>query len=407
MTVGRCVLISGAGPVGSVTALRLLQLGVPVILFDELLETPVVHRAATTHSSTLDLLSKLGIAEEIISQGLIARYFQYRHRSTNEVFAEFDFGRLSDESNHPYAIQLEQHKTVKIAIDAARKYSNFSFYRGCKVTEVINSNNSVEVRTETVDGHIERWKGEYLIGCDGGRSFVRKSQEIEFPGFTWEEKFIIVASFFDYEAAAGYCNRNYLADPELWCSVFKIPGPDGDGMWRNLFPVLTDDAENIVTSDEYLYRLINKCFPFADKLEVVHRNLYGVHQRVAKAFFKGRVILAGDAAHVNNPLGGMGMNSGIHDGLNIAQKIGVLWDSKKLEPSEVLGLYDRQRRITALKYVQAQSIENKKTLQASNKENAKKKYLNLQNTSENPEKHKSFLMNASLINMLRDAESIR
>lgn len=404
------VVVVGAGPVGVITALRLAQLEIPVVVLDAAAETPTAHRAATTHASTLDLLDTVGLADEIIEQGLIARYFQYRHRSTNEVFAEFDFARLADESNHPYAVQLEQHKTVAIALAAAGAFPNFELHREHTVTEVVNADDHAAVVTTTPDGRKDTWRGRYVLGCDGGRSTVRKSQGIDFEGFTWEERFIIVASYFDYEAADNYRYRNYIADPERWCSVFKIPGPESpdnvNGMWRNLFPITTDEPDETVTSESYIRGMIDECFPYAADLEVVHSNLYTVHQRVASSFHRHRVLLAGDAGHINNPLGGMGMNSGIADGLNLAEKIGQAWRDKRVDDQALFSRYDRQRRPLAQKYVQAQSIQNKETLQAADPAKANARFEALRETAEDPARHKAFLMNASLINMARESEAI-
>lgn len=400
------IIIVGGGPVGMITALRLAQLDIPVVVLDAQAETPTAHRAATTHSSTLDLLDTVGLTDTIIEQGLTARYFQYRYRTTNEVFAEFDFGRLADESNHPYAVQLEQHKTVAIALAAAEKFPHFEFYREQTVTEVINDADYAEVVTEMPDGEKQTWRGRYVIGCDGGRSTVRKSQGIGFPGFTWEERFIIVASYFDYEAADNYRYRNYLADPERWCSVFKIPGPEGTGMWRNLFPITTDEPEEVITSEAYIRGMIDDCFPYAKDLKIVHSNLYTVHQRVAESFHKNRIMLAGDAGHINNPLGGMGMNSGVADGLNLAEKVGQVWRGEVTDDQALFAQYDRQRRPLAEKYVQAQSIQNKETLQAKDPEKANARFEEMRKTAEDPKRHKAFLMNASLINMVREAEAI-
>ncbi len=398
------VIIAGAGPVGSITALALSQQGIPVTQFDTERETPTAHRAATTHSSTLDLLDSIGMTPAVLAQGLKAQFFQYRYRETNEVFAEFDFARLAGETNHPYAVQLEQHKTVAIAQDMLRAFPDFVLHREHRVTAVDNSTDQVRVVTETPDGTQRDWTGRYVIGCDGGRSTVRKSQGIEFPGFTWEERFMIVATLFDFEKADNYRYRNYIADPEQWCSVFKIPGPDGAGMWRNLFPVTDDAPEEVVTSDDWIRARYDYCFPYARSTAIVHRNLYTVHQRVASSFRKGRVMLAGDSAHINNPLGGMGMNSGIADGLNLAEKIGKVWRGEADE--SIFDRYDRQRRPLAQKYVQAQSIQNKETLQAKDKSAAHARFEELRRTAEDPAKHKAFLMNSSLISMAREAAAI-
>ena len=224
------MLIIGAGPVGSITALALLQAGIPVTILEALAETPTAHRAATTHSSTLDALETVGIADEVVRQGLVARYFQYRLRETNEIFAEFDFARLKDETHHPFAVQLEQHKTIAIALARNAAFADFALHREHTAVELAQDGSGVSLVAETPDGARHDWHGRYLIGCDGGRSFARKASGIDFPGFTWEEKFMIVATLFDFEAADRFRYRNYIADPQRWSSVFKIPGPDSKGM---------------------------------------------------------------------------------------------------------------------------------------------------------------------------------
>jgi len=398
------ILVVGAGPVGCITALALAQKGIPVVQVEALAETPTAHRAATTHSSTLDLLDSIGMTDTVIAQGLKARYFQYRHRETNEIFAEFDFGRLEGETNHPYAVQLEQHKTVAIALDMLKAYPHHTLHREHKVVSIVQHADHVDVVSETPDGAKHDWKAAYVIGCDGGRSFVRKSQEIDFPGFTWEERFLIVATLFDFEKADNYRYRNYIADPKLWCSVFKIPGPDSKGMWRNLFPVIGGEPDDVVTSEEWIRARYDECFPYARNTPIVHCNLYTVHQRVAASFRKGRALLAGDSAHINNPLGGMGMNSGIADGLNLAEKMVKVLRGEADE--SIFDLYDRQRRPLAQKYVQAQSIQNKETLQNPDIAAARKRFDDLARTAADPVKHKGFLMNSSLINMVREAAAI-
>ncbi|MCB2106854.1 MAG: FAD-dependent monooxygenase [Rhodobacteraceae bacterium] len=398
------IIIVGAGPVGCITALALVQKGVPVLQLEALAETPTAHRAATTHASTLDLLDGVGMSAPVIEQSVIARHFQYRYRETNEVFAEFDFARLEGETNHPYAVQLEQHKTVAIALEMLSAHPHYTLHRLHEAVGIEQTVDHVKLTTQTPDGSQHDWHGRYVIACDGGRSFVRKSQGIDFPGFTWEERFMIVATLFDFEKADNYRYRNYIADPDRWCSVFKIPGPDGKGMWRNLFPVTENDPEDVVMSDNWIRARYDECFPYARDTEIVHRNLYTVHQRVAASFRKGRVMLAGDSAHINNPLGGMGMNSGIADGLNLAEKMVAVWRGEAGE--ELFDRYDRQRRPLAQKYVQAQSIQNKETLQAKDAAKATVRFEELRKTAEDPKRHKAFLMNSSLINMVREAAAI-
>ncbi len=399
------VLIVGAGPVGSITGLALAQAGVPVLVLDALEDIPTDHRASTIHPSTLAMLEPLGMTDEMIDLGLPSPTFQFRDRIRQQVVAEFDYGILADELPFPLALQLEQHKTIGVALDRARDLPEFELRRGCTAVSVGQSTDGVTVTVARPDGSTEEIAGRYLIGCDGGRSVVRKSQDIDFPGFTWEERFIIVATSFDMGAAGGFRFRNYIAHPDQWSALIKVPGERKEGVWRALFPALTDESDEIVTSDTWIQARFAECYPFEPPYEILHRNLYSVHQRVAESFREGRVMLAGDSAHVNNPVGGMGMNSGIHDGLNLAEKLVAIWRGEG-DADDLLAHYDRQRRPMAAKYVQAQSIRNKETLQERDPAKRQERLDELRRTSEDPEAHKEYLRRAGLIRMVEEANAI-
>ncbi|CAN0583254.1 unnamed protein product, partial [Laminaria digitata] len=157
-------------------------------------------------------------------------------------------------------------------------------------------------------------------------------------------------------------------------------------------------------SDEWIQARFAECYPYDPPYDLLHRNLYSVHQRVAASFAKGRVALAGDAAHVNNPLGGMGMNSGIHDGINLAKKLEEAWHGA--DHDALLARYDRQRRPMAEKYVQAQSIANKKMLQENDPDAREKRLTELANTRNDAQLNREYLLRASLVSMVQEAESI-
>jgi 3-(3-hydroxy-phenyl)propionate hydroxylase len=400
-----CILISGAGPVGMITGLYLARQGIPVKLFDTLADIPDDHRAATLQPSTLAMLDEIGMTSRLLRRGIQSPLFQYRDRLTREIVAEFDLGLLSGDTPHPFVLQIEQHKTVGTAYDIAREIDGFEIYRGHEVIAVDQDDDGVGISVRLPDGGQEPHRGRYLIGCDGGRSITRKSQDINFPGFTWRERFIIVATHFDFAAAGGYRYRNYVAHPSQWCALMKVPGEHDEGVWRCLFPAMTDETDAIVTSDDWIQERFAECYDFADSYNIVHRNLYVVHQRVAEAFRKGRVILAGDAAHVNNPIGGMGMNSGIHDGINLAEKLGRIWRREGGE--ELLDLYDRQRRPTAEKYVQALSIQNKETLEETDPKSRARRLDTLSAIAGDRARHIEYLRRVSLIAMVEEANGIR
>jgi 3-(3-hydroxy-phenyl)propionate hydroxylase len=398
------ILIIGGGPVGTVTGLALARAGIPVTVFDRYPEPATDHRAATLQPSTLDLFAPLGLTDEIIRQGIESPIFQWRDRLRDEVVAEFDYRMLADDSDYPFVIQLEQHKTIHIALEAALKEPLFNLIRPVEVIAVRQSADHVEADVQREDGSVETHRGRWLIGCDGGRSLVRKSIGASFEGFTWAERFNIVASNKDFEGY-GFRYRNYVAHPDRWCALMKVPGENHEGVWRCLFPAHEDESDEYVMSDAWIRARFAECLPGdPDGFEIIHRNMYTVQQRVAGTFRGGRMILAGDAAHVNNPVGGMGMNSGFQDGLNLAGKLIQIWQGAPADP--LLDRYDRQRRLTAIKYVQAQSIANKKTLDEKDPALRQQKLDDLRRQAADKAAALEFVRRASLVAMYRESESI-
>jgi 3-(3-hydroxy-phenyl)propionate hydroxylase len=246
--------------------------------------------------------------------------------------------------------------------------------------------------------------GAYLIGADGGRSTVRKRSEIPFDGFTWPERFIVLTTPFDFEAERGYAYRSYFAEPGAWCNCFKVSADGPPGLWRTVFPTEPEQDNVSLMNDAEVQARMQRFFPEPRPFEIVHRNLYVTHQRVAATFRKGRVLLAGDAAHVNNPIGGMGLNGGIQDAVNLSAKlIGVLLGE---ESDRSLDLYNLQRRTVATEFVQEQSIANKKRLEESDTKTRQKNLEELARIAEDPERARQFLLRTSMIASQRRAESL-
>ena len=158
-----------------------------------------------------------------------------------------------------------------------------------EVIDVAQSADAVTVQVRGPSGVISQHSGVYLIGADGGRSTVRRRSGITFEGFTWPERFIVLTPPFDFEAERGHCYRSYFADPGAWCNCFKVSADGPPGLWRTVYPTDPAQSEQDILSDAGVQARMQSFFPSPHAYEIIHRNLYVTHQRVAETFRKGRV----------------------------------------------------------------------------------------------------------------------
>jgi 2-polyprenyl-6-methoxyphenol hydroxylase-like FAD-dependent oxidoreductase len=394
----RPILIAGGGPVGCVTALALARQGIPVHVLEAEPRVNDSPRAATTHAATLEMLADLGLVDEVIRRGLIEPKFRIWDRASREVIAEFDFGMLAGDTRFPYVVQCEQHKLANMTIDRLRTFAYASVEFSARVTSLRQFDDRVEIEVEGASG-ARSVSGSYLIGADGGRSTVRKALDIAFEGYTHPERFLVLTTPFAFDAEYASCSRNYFSDPDEWCALFKVTGDDGKGLWRVVFPTRLEESEAQALDEDAVQGRLQKFFPKRGPYPVVHRNLYNVHQRVAAAFGRGRVFLAGDSAHVNNPLGGLGLNFGIHDAVEISTLIGRVLRGEA--PAHILAQYDRFRRPLNVEYVQQQTVANKKRLEEKDPAARARNNEALRKTADDPAAHRAYLLRASLIDSVR------
>jgi 3-(3-hydroxy-phenyl)propionate hydroxylase len=388
----REIVVVGAGPVGTVAALACAKLGemrgdrVTLLEAEERVnDSP---RASTTQPPTLEILAELGLIDEYIEQGLVAPIFQFWDRPSLRLIAEFDFDRLRGETAYPFVVQTEQHKLANMGLARLRAMSNATVRMATRVEGLAQDARSVTLQTSA--GEL---RADYVVGCDGGRSTVRKSLGIEFEGFTWPERFLVITTRFDFAAALGCCYRNYMADPQEWTNLFKVAGDDLKGRWRAVFNTREDESDEEALSDVAVRARLGRIYVPMESRDYLHLNLYNVHQRVAKQFRRGRVFLCGDAAHVNNPIGGLGLNSGIHEA----------WDLAQLLSREGADLddYERRRRPLNIEYVQEQTIANKRRLEEREPALREARFAELARMADDPVKHKAFLRRASLLESVR------
>ncbi|MFL6824383.1 MAG: FAD-dependent oxidoreductase [Xanthobacteraceae bacterium] len=395
---GRLILVAGGGPVGCIAALALARQGMPVHVFEAQPRIDDSPRAATTHAATLEMLAELGLVEEVIRRGLIEPKFRVWDRASREIIAEFDFAVLKDDTPFPYVVQCEQHKLANMAIERLRRLAHARVDFSARVMSVQQFDDRVEALVEDARGS-RKIAGSYLIGADGGRSAVRKALGIAFEGYTHPERFLVLTTSFSFDAEHAQCSRNYFSDPDEWCALFKVTGDDGSGLWRVLFPTRVEETDAQALDADAVEERLQKFFPKLGRYPVVHRNLYNVHQRVAASFGKGRVFLAGDCAHVNNPLGGLGLNFGIHDAMELSALLGRVLRGEA--PAHILDQYDRFRRPLNIEYVQQQTIANKKRLEEKDLAIRAKNNEALRRTAADPVAHRAYLLRASLIESVR------
>jgi 3-(3-hydroxy-phenyl)propionate hydroxylase len=390
------IIVVGAGPVGLTAALALAKRGIPSVLLAAEPELVMELRGSTFHPPTLDLLDEFAMVPRMIEVGLKAPTGQLRDRETGPV-ATFDLALLAGDTNHPYRVQCEQWKLMRF-VEAELKKLGSDIRFGHEVIGVKQDGDRVTVTANTVSGPVSV-AGRYVIAADGARSAVRRSLGVEFEGFTYPELFLIASTDFPFEKTlTDIAYVNYIADPNEWLVLLRVPG-----LWRVLVPAPENASKEEMLSDPYLQAALNRVVKRAEPYTIAHRSLYPVHQRVAKSFRHGRVVLAGDAAHINNPLGGMGMNGGIQDAFNLADKFKAILAGSD---DRLLDRYDRQRRTVAAEAVQQQTHRNQQIMSERDPEIRKKALDAMRRTAADKASAREFMLRSSMIASMRRAAEI-
>jgi len=393
------VIIIGAGPVGTFAAYCLAEYGIETLVLESESTCETDMRASTFHPSTLKYLDNLNLADELIEKGLKAPIFQYRIRSTDEVL-EFNLQELDDVLDFPFRLQCEQYKFARMLAGKLDRHRHSSVLFNRKLINFSEGKNKV---TLDVDHHgtSEQYQCDYLIGADGANSIVRRNLGIEFSGFTYEEKFFTLSTqkpLENYFSNLSYVN--YVSDPEEWFVLLKAPSA-----WRILVPVPQTLDDRAIKSNDYVSDIFTRVLNSCDPIETIHRTIYRVHQRVVNKMRYGRIMLAGDSAHLNNPLGGFGMNGGLHDAWNLAEKLDGIINHKKDE--DLLNLYDRQRRTVMNDFIQKQTIRNKKMIEETGDANYSSEWMRMRNLHENENERRDYMLRQSMTQSLINEAAIK
>jgi 3-(3-hydroxy-phenyl)propionate hydroxylase len=394
------VVISGAGPVGLVLAMRLGHMGIACKVLESESELARGLRASTFHPPTLDMLQEHGITDGLIAAGLIAPTWQVRMHATGE-YAEFDLSFLKDETAHPYRLQCEQWRLSELLL--AHIQTNLPHVQvnwGSPLIGFTQNDSSVNVQYQSPDGHLNQLEASYLVGADGGHSTVRKQLDLAFDGLTFPETTILATTRFAFhEHLPSLSYINYCWSERGTFSLLRLRD-----LWR--VSLYQDEGESIeeATSHTAVQEKMQRIWPRHEAYDVLEIRPYRIHQRVVKQYVTGRVVLVGDAAHLNSPSGGMGMNGGIHDAFNLSEKLGTILQGQG--GPEALALYERQRRPIAISHVLEQSGRNRARMQERDMTKRQAAMEELQRKASDPVLHKAHLLNTSMITGLRESAAL-
>ena len=342
---------------GLTLAYGLSESGVPVTLVESDLAVSRQLRASTFHPPTLDMLDPWGITQELIAQGRITPTWQIRLHETGE-HVTFDLSVLKNDTAHPYRLQCEQAVLSQALETRLQQQPSARIWRGATVVDVGQDSRSAWVDLRPADGlTTERLHAAYVIGCDGAHSQVRKAIGASFEGTTYPDTTLLVTTHFDFAGLwPDLAGVNYVWQDEGTYSLLHLPD-----IWRvSLHPLAERPLEEEAKPDRIIERL-QTLFGGQHHFELQEVRPYRVHKRLASRWRAGRLFIAGDAAHLNNPKGGMGMNGGIHDAMCLRDVLVRALEGQASD--ELLQSYERQRLPVVREDIIGQSDRNHARMQ--------------------------------------------
>lgn len=390
------IIIVGAGPVGLTAAEILTQQGIPVTVLEKSETISKEWRASTFHAGTLELLEGTGLADEILKRGIPAPKVQYRDRHTG-LFAEFDFGLIKDETKYPFRLQLPQSTYVKVLNERLSQCPIAEIRYGVEAIDLQQDNEGVTVKVQTSTG-VETLRTPYLLGADGARSTIRKLLGLSFDGYTLEERFLLVGTpvpFDQYLPDIGLVN--YISDPDEFLFILKVPEA-----WRLLYPVKGDLTDEEALDDARLQRTLQGALKTTDRFPIIERMIYRVRQRVCDKFYKGRTILMGDAAHINSPMGGLGLNSGIHDAVDLSMRMIRILKEGQTNVEAELEKYSQVRRKVAIDYVKQITERNTSVLTEKDPQKRVQLQKEYADQANNEEFARKWILRSAMISSVRE-----
>jgi|GEM_PF-902819 len=334
----RDLIIAGAGPVGLTAAIVAKQNGLDVVVLERDLTTVTQSRAIWIHPRTLEIWNSVGLAELALAEGRIVKGIQVSTSGSARAILPYDGSGLSE---FPYGLMLEQSKTQEILAKFAERIG-IPIRWGDSLVAISQSKEGVTVTTETTNGKSEIIEGKYLLGADGGSSTVRKQLEIKLDGGTYNSSFFVADVEADTDLNPDLAHLNFHSVKTV--AVLPLPGEGRFRLIGNMPKESSGHQEpgygRSLDLMEVRDLVSGSKLPMSVK-EIGWTTTYRSHHRVANSFISGRVALAGDAAHLHSPAGGLGMNTGVADAHNFVHK---LLDATDMTAPFLLNLYNSERR---------------------------------------------------------------
>lgn len=382
------IVIAGAGPVGLTAAALLVRAGQPVIVLDRNSGLGRDLRASTFHPATLDLLQPLGLAEPLIECGSIAHSWQYMIHGTKR-HAVFDLGVIADRTDHPYRLQCEQFHLTGLLLDWLEASPLFEIRFNHELLNAYQDDRGVDIEVRVPGGEAEL-RADWLIAADGGSSATRESLGLPFEGSVFSKTAITLVLDHPFEEhVTGLLGVNYVWTYDAHYSLMQIRN-----LWR--FAYSPDPGQSIEESlsEPVAQAHLQRLFPLDRPYVLLQRKHYTLHQRCLDSFRHGRILFAGDSAHLNSPAGGMGMNSGIHDAFSLVEHLlPVLQGGDEA----LLDRYSRRRRTIALDEVQRLSARNYRWHRETDPARRESIWAELRGIVEDPGRLREFLLETSMI----------
>lgn len=351
------ILIVGGGPVGAGLAVGLVHEKIPVHLIEKKASIPTFFKASTIHPPTLEILEEWGFIEKALKIGKRFDRIQYWNKATGQLIAEFHLDLLKEHTKYPFRLHFDQQFLTQFFFEylSGQPLANVRF--GTELVDIAQDKEKVRVRIKKSDGEIEEDEYDYVVAADGISSFVRDKIGIKFEGYP-NPHYHVLMGINNYKIRSPYSKISGVAmflHEKEWVDIIDTPE-----FLKVIVPSYTSlNMEDL--TDQFIRTSIKETGLFEEGFDIIHRSVYQTYQLVAEKLAAGRVLLVGDAAHVNVEFGGMGMNSGLHDAYLLVRKFREVLNGRDHHKS--FEEYSKIRLKINKEFVQKDTVRNRELIQ--------------------------------------------